>query len=253
MFGMFIAAGSVLGYFAFRRHLLRAGAPELQASVSILAALGCGWVGAKAYYLIMEADPRWLQQPLAAFLEPRGHAFLGGLIGAALALVVVTRWARRRLHSPAGLGHVFDAAAPAWFIGYVCGRIGCHVTGDGCYGICTDLPWGMSYPHGLVPTLETVHPTPLYESAATIVGLCVLRRVRRRRSTPGDVFAVALVFAGSSRFLVEFLRRNPLYGPFTGAQWISIAVLIPLGMAWFAGDRSRWRIARRGLRAGQIV
>ena len=30
----------------------------------------------------------------------------------------------------------------------------------------TNLPWGMSFPNGIEPTLVRVHPTPLYELAA---------------------------------------------------------------------------------------
>ena len=49
-----------------------------------------------------------------------------------------------------------DAIAPALVVGYFFGRGGCELSGDGCYGIPTDLPWGMAYPNGLVPTLDLV-------------------------------------------------------------------------------------------------
>ena len=59
-----------------------------------------------------------------------------------------------------------DVAAPALAIGLAIGRIGCQLAGDGDYGVPTDLPWGMSYPNGVVPTTERVHPTPIYEMLA---------------------------------------------------------------------------------------
>jgi prolipoprotein diacylglyceryltransferase len=58
---------------------------------------------------------------------------------------------------------MFDAGSPAAALGYGIGRIGCLLSGDGDYGKPTSLPWGMSFPNGLVPTTERVHPTPIYE------------------------------------------------------------------------------------------
>ena len=52
-----------------------------------------------------------------------------------------------------------------------------------------------------------MHPTPIYETLAMGVGDLVLWRLRDR-FRPGLLFALYLVFAGSERFLVEFIRRN---------------------------------------------
>ena len=51
-------------------------------------------------------------------------------------------------------------------LGYAIGRVGCQLSGDGDYGIESDLPWAMAYPDGTVPTTEEVHPTPIYETLA---------------------------------------------------------------------------------------
>ena len=67
------------------------------------------------------------------------------------------------LRAKIGALRTLDLAAPAAAIGYGLGRIGCFLSGDGCYGIPTKLPWGMSFPHGIDPIYVRVHPTPLYE------------------------------------------------------------------------------------------
>lgn len=36
-------------------------------------------------------------------------------------------------------GLYFDAVAPSMSIGYAIGRLGCFVSGDGCYGFATDV------------------------------------------------------------------------------------------------------------------
>ena len=50
---------------------------------------------------------------------------------------------------------MLDIASPAAAVGYGVGRIGCLISGDGDYGTPTSLPWGMSFPNGLVPTTRS--------------------------------------------------------------------------------------------------
>ena len=98
-------------------------------------------------------------------------------------------------------------AAPALALGYAIGRCGCQLSGDGDYGKPWNGPWAMSYPNGTVPTEQTVHPTPIYETLAMGLGAWILWQLRDRVRA-GVLFALYLVYAGTERFLVEFLRRN---------------------------------------------
>ncbi|MGA7852611.1 MAG: prolipoprotein diacylglyceryl transferase family protein, partial [Candidatus Acidiferrales bacterium] len=110
---------------------------------------------------------------------------------------------------------IFDAGSPAAALGYGVGRIGCFLSGDGDYGIPTTLPWGMSFPNGLVPTTQRVHPTPIYELiVACAIAWWLWRRGSptvppERNVKPGQVFAAYLILTGAARFLVEFIRINP--------------------------------------------
>jgi phosphatidylglycerol:prolipoprotein diacylglycerol transferase len=102
-----------------------------------------------------------------------------------------------------------DLAAPAAAIGNGIGRIGCFLSGDGCYGLPTSLPWGMSFPHGIEPTIVRVHPTPLYELAAgLLIGGWLWWRGGKPHGT-GAIVGEYLLLSGIARFLVEFIRRNP--------------------------------------------
>ena len=103
-------------------------------------------------------------------------------------------------------------------LGYAIGRIGCQLSGDGDYGKAWDGPWAMAYPHGTVPTHQTVHPTPIYETLAMGLVAYLLWRLRDRYR-PGILFAIYLVCAGVERLLVEFIRRNADVGarPHAGA------------------------------------
>lgn len=122
---------------------------------------------------------------------------LGGTAGA------LTVACLKRIPIPALLG----SFAPALALGYGIGRIACQFAGDGTYGVATDLPWAMSYPNGEVPTTELVHPTPVYETLASLAIFALLWKLRRR--TPLlQLFGLYLVLASLERLLVEFLRRN---------------------------------------------
>jgi phosphatidylglycerol:prolipoprotein diacylglycerol transferase len=138
-----------------------------------------------------------------------------------------------------GALRTLDLAAPAAAIGYGIGRIGCFLSGDGCYGIPTKLPWGMSFPNGIEPTFVRVHPTPLYELAAGLaIGAWLWWRGGKKRGT-GAIVGEYLLLSGIARFLVEFLRRNPkvLWG-LSNAQLASAgSVLVGIALIWWAATR----------------
>ena len=137
----------------------------------------------------------------ATLFSGAGLVWYGGAIGGALA-VLLWAWYRDFL----GLA-LLDLAAPALALGYAIGRCGCQLSGDGDYGKPWNGPWAMAYPHGTVPTDRTVHPTPVYETLAMGLGAWILWQLRDRFRT-GVLFAIYLLYAGTERFLVEFIRRN---------------------------------------------
>jgi phosphatidylglycerol:prolipoprotein diacylglycerol transferase len=149
-----------------------------------------------------------------------GLVWYGGAIGA-----VAWGWRRDWLG-----WRLPDLACIPLALGYAIGRIGCQVSGDGDYGIASNLPWAMSYPHGTVPTTTEVHPTPIYETLTMGLVALVLWQLRDRL-TGGRLFALYLVLAGVERFLVEFIRRNDdVLAGLTLAQVLSV-VMVGGGLA----------------------
>jgi phosphatidylglycerol:prolipoprotein diacylglycerol transferase len=124
---------------------------------------------------------------------------------------------------------MLDLAAPAAAVGYGVGRLGCLISGDGDYGIPTSLPWGMSFPNGLVPTTQRVHPTPIYELIAALIIAWIIWR-RSRPETPraaGEITGEYLILSGFARFLVEFIRINPkIYWGMSNAQMASLGSVL---------------------------
>jgi phosphatidylglycerol:prolipoprotein diacylglycerol transferase len=221
----FIAAGLVLA-----KRFRELDLPGDWAYEMIFAGLVGGLVGARADYLIENWD-KVSGDLLGNLFSGSGLVWLGGVIGGTIG-VVLWAWRKRWLGLP-----LLDTAAPALALGYAIGRIGCQLSGDGDYGTHTDLPWGMSYPNGTVPTTDTVHPTPVYETL-TMGLVALLLWQLRDRVRPGLLFALWLVLSGTERLLVEFIRRNdPEALGLTLPQLISVA-MIAAGGVWLARARA---------------
>mgnify|MGYP002863392806 FL=1 len=82
---------------------------------------------------------------------------------------------------------------------------------------------------GIVPTHAgvLVHPTPLYELAAAIIIFTILMMMRKKMKYFGQMFYIYLIFSGTERLLVEFIRLNPIViWIFTQAQLISLIMIL---------------------------
>ena len=183
-----------------------------------------GIFGAKLYHLL-ETPAEFFANPLPLFFSRYGFAWFGGFVGGFGAMLVMG-W---RAKLP--MWEFLDACSPAASFGYAIGRIGCFLSGDGDYGKPTSLPWGMSFPNGVVPTTERVHPAPLYELLVwSAIGWLLWRLGARYLKTPGSagkIFCRYLILTGVARFFVEIIRINPpwIFG-LSNAQVASVASVI---------------------------
>jgi phosphatidylglycerol---prolipoprotein diacylglyceryl transferase len=233
-FGILLWLAAVGGcyvlYRNFRRWKIDADAISIVA-VSTVA----GILGAKLWH-VLETPRLLFHHPADLLFDRAGFAWYGGLIVGILALL----W-QARVYKLGSL-QMLDLAAPAASVGYGVGRLGCLISGDGDYGKPTSLPWGMSFPNGLVPTFQKVHPTPIYE----LLGALFIAWVLWRRSGPdkprplGQITGEYLMLSGIARFLVEFIRINPriLWG-LTNAQFASLGTIaFGLGLVFYARARA---------------
>ena len=228
-FGLMLGIGFVVCGVLTARYLREIGKPVDWAYEFIFAAIVGGLAGARLWWIAEHWDEAQ-DDLLGSLFTGAGLTFYGGALGGAIAVLA---WSR---HRGFWEGRTLDMGAAPLAAGYAIGRIGCQLAGDGDYGVEWDGPWAMAYPDGTVPTEETVHPTPVYETIA--MGLvAVLLWHWRHRFRPGNLFALWAVLAGLERFLVEFIRRNDdvLLG-LTQPQLISIAMMIA-GGAWIAWHR----------------
>ena len=200
----------------FRREVTRAGLPQHAVDAAFAGIFG-GLLGAKLWWTIEFFGTA----PLFSLLFSRGGlSWFGGFtFGLASGLLVIRL---KRLPLLATLA----AAAPGLAIGHAIGRIGCFMVGDD-YGKVSDLPWAVAFPEGLPPTLARVHPTQLYEAIPLFLIGALLIRWRKAHRDDRFVFGTYLVLAGTTRFLIEFVRVNArVAGPLTVAHLASLAAVI---------------------------
>jgi prolipoprotein diacylglyceryl transferase len=222
--------------------------------ITIVAAIS-GIAGAKLFS-ILENFEDFLTDPLGQIFSGSGLTMYGGLI---LAFIVVYIYVKRLGIAPI---QMMDCAAPSVTVGYGVGRLGCHFSGDGDWGIenaaakpfsfLPDWLWSYTYPNNVlkegVPMENCVgqycsqlgagvFPTPLYESLLCLLMLIILWSLRKRIKVPGVLFFIYLFLNGLERFSIESIRVNPRYDMFglyySQAQYIAIGLML-IGVAGVA-------------------
>jgi phosphatidylglycerol---prolipoprotein diacylglyceryl transferase len=185
-------------------------------------------------YSALESPAEFLANPRAVLLSRYGLTWFGAFFGGFVVLIFVAR----RWKIP--LLWFLDMCSVPSAAGYAIGRIGCQLSGDGDYGVPTTLPWGMSFPNGIVPTTERVHPTPVYEFLVGMAIAWFLWRLGTKAlggaKPKGEIFCYYLMLTGAARFLVEFIRINPRLVLQEGHfRWIDYAAYSQLtSHSWFA-------------------
>lgn len=242
-FGLMLWLAAVSGCWVLYKNFQRKGVEADAINITALATVA-GIVGAKLWHAL-ESPHMLMQHPLSLLLDRAGFAWFGGLVGAILVLM----W-QGRVAKVGALG-MLDLAAPAAAVGYGVGRLGCLLSGDGDYGIPTSLPWGVSFPNGLVPTTQHVHPTPVYELIAALVIAFYLWRRGRSEKPLGQITGEYLVWTGLARFLVEFIRINPrIYFGMSNAQIASIgSIIVGVGLIAWAQRHASTRTPARSHKA----
>lgn len=224
-------------------------------TITILAAV-VGILGAKIFHNLENLDT-FFRDPVGSLLSFSGLTFYGGLICATIAIV----WYAKKNNIKAL--HLADCITPGVLLAYGVGRIGCHIAGDGDWGIPNPDPmpdwlsflpewvWKYDYPNNVlgegVRMLEgtiypgygthldpAVFPTAIYEVCMATALFAFIWSIRKKLTTPGMMCSVYLIVVGVERFIIEKIRVNNVFDVLgmevTQAEVISV-VLITFGLA----------------------
>jgi len=140
-YGLMMALGFMAAYTVLHKEHARLKLNVDNAGTLLIVGLVCGIIGAKLLFVITEWD-RFIQDPVGMLFSPSGLVWYGGFLGGFLGMFYYVR--RKRLP----ILQYLDMIGLGGMIGYAVGRLGCHFSGDGDYGIPTNLPWGTIYASG---------------------------------------------------------------------------------------------------------
>ncbi len=220
---------------------------ELMSSLIVWAAVW-GFLGAKIFDNLEHWDS-FVADPINGLLSFSGLTFYGGLICGGAAVLYIAR------KNGIKVLHMLDIGGPGMMLAYSVGRIGCHMSGDGDWGITNlnpkpfswlpDWLWAYTYPNNVanegapIPgcvgkfcneLVEPAYPTPLYEVIVCFILFLVLWKLRHRINIPGVMFGIYLMMNGVERFFIELIRVNTKYNvagiQFTQAELISCLMFL---------------------------
>lgn len=215
----------------------------------IVLAFVSGIIGARLFS-IFENFGDFLRDPIGQLFSGSGLTVYGGFIFGFLAVAIYVRRLGFKMI------HIMDIAAPILAVGYGIGRLGCHFSGDGDWGIDNPHPkpdwfifpdwaWAYDYPHNYLRRgveiadclgqycnrLEVpVYPTPIWETTISLIFLAILWFLRKRLKIAGLLFFIYMIMNGVARFFIEGIRINERYDllgmDWSLSQWIGLLFAI---------------------------
>jgi phosphatidylglycerol---prolipoprotein diacylglyceryl transferase len=236
--------GLLLGWAYARRLVANAalwlrppGPPEALGDLVIWVAIGVV-VGGRLGQVLLYEPSYYFANPLEILQIWRGGmAFHGGLIGAALA-VILFAW-RREIPILSYL----DVAAAVAPIGLFLVRLANFINGE-LWGRVTDVPWAMVFPRA---GTEPRHPSQLYEAALEGILLFLVLTLLVRLGAlkrPGLVAGCFAIGYAAARSVAE-LFREPDGLVFGGPLTLGMAYSIPMVVAGLGLAVNAWRPARQ--------
>ena len=239
-YGIAYAVGLAGAYWIMTRQARRFGEnAELLGNGLIIVGVA-GLIGGRLYHVIDQWQ-LYANDPIRIVLPPySGLGVFGGFVTGGIAFLYLVR--RYRVSA----WRWADIVAPGLFVMQAAGRWG-NFFNQELYGPPTNLPWGIAidcahrvvqYPCDTYPLATThFHPLFLYESLSAVLGAAVLVWLSSRPRPSfrvGDLGAIALIWIGGFRFLLEFLRiGNWRIADIPTAQIFGAGlVVIGLGMIW---------------------
>jgi len=245
--GYVVALGVML--FVTQTEVARRGYNPSHVWNALLIVGALALIGGRLYHVIDQWGPIYSQDPLKAILPPyAGLGLYGGVAGAALGLLIYTRWKKLPLIIS------LDVIVAGGLLAQGIARWG-NFFNQELYGPPTDAPWGIAidcahrvveWPCTLFPEATTGFvPLFFYESALDIAGGLIALYISRRylkRLQPGDLAAFWLIWYGVVRSVLETFRSgwNWTVGGIPTAQLIGIAIAL-LGIVWLIYNHPRGR------------
>lgn len=226
-YAIIIVIAIIVADWMIRREGVRKGYDPETLFDLLFPAIIIGGVGARLYYVIFRWD--YYRQHLDEIIAiwQGGIAIYGFIIGAVLTLIYLCR--RRHLN----VIEILDMMAPALLLAQAIGRWANFINQE-AYGTAIARDQLSPYlPNWLIEQMYIQgnyhHPTFLYESAWSLVGVVALVFLRQKPNTllEGEIIGLYGLWYALGRVWIEGLRTDSLYlGPLRVSQWLSVIIII---------------------------
>ncbi|MCY8208311.1 prolipoprotein diacylglyceryl transferase [Bacillus subtilis] len=230
-YGIIIGLGALLGLWIAMRESEKRGLQKDTFIDLVLFAIPIAIICARIYYVAFEWDYYAAHPGEIIKIWKGGIAIHGGLIGAILTGYVFSRVKNLSFWKLA------DIAAPSILLGQAIGRWGNFMNQE-AHGEAVSRAFleNLHLPEFIINQMyingQYYHPTFLYESLWSFVGVIVLLFLRRANLRRGEMFLIYIIWYSIGRYFIEGMRTDSLMltDSLRIAQVISI-VLIVLAVA----------------------
>lgn len=229
--------------------------PHQQIGTIVMVAAVFGVIGSNIFDMFQPGNEvqNFLTDPTVLF---SGLSIYGGLVFGLIGMIIYTK--------KIGIKPLvfIDAVAAPYALAYGIGRLGCHFSGDGDWGIANPSPapswipeyfWSNTYAYNVInegipiagcaeknisgcggdycyELAVGVWPTSIYEFLMMMVIFAFAWAIRKKfTAAPGFLIFVVFFLNGVERFFIETVRvtdRYPNFFNLTQAQIISIVMVI---------------------------
>lgn len=232
-YGIIIVAAMIIAIYLTIREGEKRGVSEDFVVDTAFWLLPMGILGARLYYVFFELD-YYLSNPtqILAIWEG-GLAIYGGVIAGLITLY----WRCKKDNVPLLL--MSDIITPYLLLAQAIGRWGNFINQEAHGGeVSRQLLENLMLPEFIIEGMHIngayYHPTFLYESIWSLIGVAILLIIRNRHKflLRGETTAGYFIWYGIGRMIIEGMRTDSLYlGPVRISQILSaVIILIGIGM-----------------------
>ena len=229
-YGITMALAVGAGWWLALKRAVRFGVTTAQADSLLQWLVLGGFIGARLYHVASSWQYYW-QHPVDIFkVWQGGLSIFGALLGGFVIVVIFVFKGNLLVGSSdhttpkpsylrRGTGeralHLLDWLIPSVVLGQIIGRFGNFFNYE-AFGYPTRLPWKMFVPIQFRPEQLVqsafFHPLFLYEALGSLLILCVLLLLSKRKNlAAGNLFFLYLFLYNALRFVIEFGRVDSTF------------------------------------------
>jgi phosphatidylglycerol:prolipoprotein diacylglycerol transferase len=229
-YGLVYAFGFLLGYFFLKYSIThkRLKMTEDQLDIFMIWLIIGSIFMARIFEVFIYNLPSYINNPIEMLrIWNGGLSTQGGLVGAIIVTYIFCKKYKVHFYDIADL-----AIIPTTFVLFL-GKLA-NYTNSELYGTITNplsVPWCVIF-----QKVDTYcrHPVQIYEAIAVLIlfGILVLVYIKSLKSTHkkqhmnGNIFWLFMLLYSVLRFVITFLRDEPLYAGLNVGQWLSLVIIL---------------------------